>query len=103
MHFGCILLLAMYVSAVAFLLISCAGCAIGSGFNVGFRRDNNLQLYDPWDNSSSVGPNYLVGPPGHNFRYGGRVNNGSSLQGDDPILQSIDKLAKTPPPLPVLP
>jgi len=86
MYFGCVLLLAMYVGAVALLL--------------GFRRDENLQVYEPSDISSGAVSNYLAGPPGHDFKFGGRIDTGPSLQRDDPILQASDKRPKPPPPLP---
>jgi hypothetical protein len=86
MYVGCILLLAMYVGAVALLL--------------GFRHDENLQAYEPLDNSSGVVPNYRAGPSGHNLKFGGGIDNGPSLQRSDPLLQTSDMSPKPPPPLP---
>jgi len=86
MYFGCILLLAMYVGAVALLL--------------GFRRNENLQVYEPLDNSSDVVPNDRAGPSGQSFKFGGGIDNGPSLQSGDPILQASDKSPNPPPPLP---
>jgi hypothetical protein len=100
-YFGCILLLAMYVSAVALLLISSAGSAIGSRFNTSFASEHKLRDYKPWDNSSADGPNYLVGPPGHSLRDGAR-NEPSPLL-DNVAKQSRDEASIGTLPLPAIP
>ena len=83
---GTIALLIVYASAIALLLLS-SGCAFRPVPNDGFRRAYNVNVYPPFDNSRDWGPSYLIGPPGHHFGFGARV--------DDRRFREIDELDST--------
>jgi hypothetical protein len=44
-----------------------------------------LNSYPMFDNSRDWGPSYLIGPPGHHFGYGTRVDDSRTV-GPDPAL-----------------
>jgi hypothetical protein len=64
MYVSAIVLMIMYASAIVLLVLSCGGCAIGARINDGASRGYQLHVYEPFDNASDWGPNYLVGPSG---------------------------------------
>jgi hypothetical protein len=48
------------------------GCAVSPGLNP----------YPMFDNSRDWGPSYLIGPPGHHFGYGTRVDDSRAVSSD---------------------
>ena len=87
MYAGTIAPLIVSASAIPLLLLS-SGCAIGPGYNDGVRRVYNVNVYAPFDNSRDWGPSYLVGPPGHHFGYGARVDDSRSTHIDELVLSA---------------
>lgn len=71
-----------YSSAIALLVLSFSGCAVRPGYDHQFRIGNDLDIYKLFDNSRDWGPSYLVGPPGHHFGYGARVDDSRSDSAD---------------------
>jgi len=55
---------------IPLLALLCAGCAVqGGGYAFGGTNiDYGIRYFEPFDNSRSWGPGYLVGPPS-NYRY----------------------------------
>jgi hypothetical protein len=100
MYAGTIALLIVYASAIALLLLS-GGCAIRPGYNDGVRRVYDVSVYAPFDNSRDWGPSYLIGPPGHHFGFGARVDDRRSREIDE-LDSTSDPKAPVPtrPPLP---
>jgi hypothetical protein len=94
------------VVAAEFLLAAslCAGCAISSG-EPGYQPNTyGVDFYEPFDNSRSYGPSYLVGPPNRAPLFPndeGARSSGRSLQ----LLPSSNSAPSIPntPPDPALP
>ena len=61
-------------SAAMFLLIT--GCASMRGDGEDSSSAPRFHLYSTFDNSRDTGPGYLVGPPGQQMTYGGRLDGG---------------------------
>ena len=95
-------LLIVYAGAIALLVLS-SGCAITARLNDDVRRDYELHVYRLFDNSRDWGPSYLVGPPGHHFGYGTRVDDRRSTTIDEPASPPEFDTPVPTLPLPVLP
>jgi hypothetical protein len=87
--------------AVEILLATslCAGCAISSG-EPGYQPNTyGVDFYEPFDNSRSYGPSYLVGPPNRAPIFPNDEGAGSSGRSLEllPSSNSAPSIPSTPP------
>ena len=89
---------------IAMLSVTFAGCVSNLGFGRGARISDNLEIYEPFDNSRPWGPSYLLGPPAHHLGDEARVGDGRVLQQVNPEPQQAPQKPPTlGGPLPPLP
>jgi hypothetical protein len=68
-----------------------SGCALMSMDQGQWHIGQNVNIYEPYDNSRDWGPSYLVGPPGHHFGYGSRIDDMRAPLVDRPGAQSLHR------------
>ncbi len=89
--------------ALLLLALSFCGCATMGPADGHLHLANHLNIYEPYDNSRDWGPGYLVGPPGHHFGYGSRIDDTRTIEPPAPDPPTPANPPDTAAPIPALP